>query len=77
MNDVVALNGFTTDARYHRDVNEIRREVLGSNFPTSTMVQARPELLLEISAIALYPEGTGEFCVADGREISAAGFSQN
>ena len=59
MNDVVALNVFTTDVRHHRDINEMRREVLGSNFPTSTMVQvvalARPELLLEINAIAIIP----------------------
>ena len=59
MNDLVALNVFTTDVRHHRDVNETRREVLGSNFPTSTMVQvvalARPELLLEITAIAVIP----------------------
>jgi enamine deaminase RidA (YjgF/YER057c/UK114 family) len=57
MNDVVALNVFTTDVRYHRDINEARREFLGENFPTSTMVQvvalARPELLLEINAIAI------------------------
>ena len=59
INDVVALNVFTTDVRNHRDINETRREVLGSNFPTSTMVQvvalARPELLLEINAIAVIP----------------------
>lgn len=59
LNDVVALNVFTTDVRYHRDINETRREVLGDNFPTSTMVQvvalARPELLLEINAIAVIP----------------------
>jgi 2-iminobutanoate/2-iminopropanoate deaminase len=59
MNDVVAMSVFTTDVRYHRDINETRREVLGSNFPTSTMVQvvalARPELLLEINAIAVIP----------------------
>ncbi|MBM4264310.1 MAG: RidA family protein [Deltaproteobacteria bacterium] len=57
MKDVVALNVFSTDVRYHRDINETRREVLGDNFPTSTMVQvvalARPELLLEINAIAV------------------------
>src|SRR4030095_10616083 len=57
MNDVVAMSIFTTDVRYHRDINETRREVLGSNFPTSTMVQvvalARPELLLEINATAV------------------------
>ena len=57
INDVVAMSVFTTDVRYHRDINEVRREVLGSNFPTSTMVQvvalARPELLLEINATAV------------------------
>jgi enamine deaminase RidA (YjgF/YER057c/UK114 family) len=57
MNDVVAMNVFTTDVRYHRDINEARREFLGGNFPTSTMVQvvalARPELLLEINATAV------------------------
>ena len=59
INDVVAMNIFTTDVRYHRDINETRREVLGSNFPTSTMVQvvalARPELMLEVNAIAVIP----------------------
>jgi 2-iminobutanoate/2-iminopropanoate deaminase len=59
LNDVVAMNVFTTDVRYHRDINEARREVLGSNFPTSTMVQvvalARPELILEINATAVIP----------------------
>jgi len=57
MSDVVALNVFTTDVRNHRAINETRREVLGGNFPTSTMVQvvalARPELLLEINATAV------------------------
>ena len=59
MDDIVVMNIFTTDVRNHRDINEIRREVLGSNFPTSTMVQvvalARPELLLEVNAIAVIP----------------------
>jgi enamine deaminase RidA (YjgF/YER057c/UK114 family) len=59
MNDVIAMNVFTTDVRYHHDINETRRELLGSNFPASTMVQvvalARPELLLEINAIAVIP----------------------
>jgi enamine deaminase RidA (YjgF/YER057c/UK114 family) len=57
ISDVVAMSVFTTDVRYHRDINEVRREVLGSDFPTSTMVQvvalARPELLLEINATAV------------------------
>ena len=59
MADIVAMNVFTTNVRYHRDINETRREVLGANFPTSTMVQvvalARPELLLEINTIAVIP----------------------
>jgi enamine deaminase RidA (YjgF/YER057c/UK114 family) len=57
MNDIVAMSIFTTDVKNHRDINETRREVLGGNFPTSTMVQvvalARPELLLEINATAV------------------------
>ena len=57
LEDIVAMSIFTTDVRYHRDINETRREVLGSNFPTSTMVQvvalARPELMLEINATAV------------------------
>lgn len=39
MNDVVVLSVFTTDVRNHRDINETCREILGSNFPTRTMVQ--------------------------------------
>ncbi|OGP26204.1 MAG: hypothetical protein A2038_10705 [Deltaproteobacteria bacterium GWA2_57_13] len=58
--DIVSMTVFTTDARYHPAVNEVRREFLGSDFPTSTMVQivalARPELLVEINAIAVVPE---------------------
>lgn len=48
---------FSTDVHNRRDINETHREVLGANFPTSTMVQvvalARPELLLEINAITV------------------------
>ena len=57
LDDVVTMTVFTTDARYHKDVNEVRREVFGSNFPASTMVQvvalARPELLIEVNATAI------------------------
>lgn len=59
VNDIVALNVFSTDVRYHREINEARREFFGNNFPTSTMVQvvalARTELLLEVNAIAVIP----------------------
>lgn len=55
--DIVTMSVFTTDARYHPDVNAVRREVFGSDFPASTMVQvvalARPELLIEINATAV------------------------
>jgi 2-iminobutanoate/2-iminopropanoate deaminase len=57
IHDVVAMNVFTTDVRYHRDINETRRVVLGSDFPTTSKVQvvalALPELLLEINATAV------------------------
>ena len=55
--DIVTMSVFTTDARYHPDVNAVRREVFGSDFPASTMVQVvaltRPELLIEINATAV------------------------
>lgn len=59
VNDVVSMTIFTTDVQFHRTINEVRRELLGPNFPTSTMVQvvalARPELLLEVNATAIIP----------------------
>lgn len=59
LKDIVAMNVFSTGVVYHRDINEARREVFGSDFPVSTMVQvvalARPELLMEINAIAVVP----------------------
>ena len=55
--DIVTMTVFTTDARYHPDVNSVRREVFESDFPASTMVQvvalARPEILIEINATAI------------------------
>ena len=60
--DIVAVTVYVTDARYYPDVNETRREVFGPSFPTSTMVQvvslARPELLVEINALAVVPESS-------------------
>ena len=62
VDDIVAVTVFITDARFYSDVNEVRREVFGSNFPTSTMVNvsslARPELLVEINALAVVPESS-------------------
>lgn len=60
VDDMVAMTVFLTDARFYSDVNEVRRELLGSNFPTSTMVQvvslARPGLLVEMNAMAVVPQ---------------------
>ncbi len=60
--DVVQVTVYITDARFYSDVNETRREVFGPSFPTSTMVQvvslARPELLVEINALAVVPESS-------------------
>ena len=62
VDDIVAVTVFITDARFYSDVNEVRREVFGPNFPTSTMVNvsslARPELLVEINALAVVPESS-------------------
>ena len=57
LKDVVSLTVFTTDARYNSDVSEVRREIFGSDLPASTQVEVaglmRPELLIEISAVAI------------------------
>lgn len=59
--DIVSMNVFVTDARYFGAVNEVRREVIAANFPASTMAQVtafgRPEMLVEMNAIAVIPEG--------------------
>lgn len=55
--NVTTMNVCITDGRYFREVNEARGEVLGSHLPASTMVEvaglARPELLIEITAMAV------------------------
>ena len=57
LKDVVSLTVFTTDARYNTDVSEVRREIFDSDLPASTQVEVaglmRPELLIEISAVAI------------------------
>jgi enamine deaminase RidA (YjgF/YER057c/UK114 family) len=59
LNDVVSMTVFTTDARFSPAVSEVRRQIFGSNLPASTQVQVaslmRPELLIEINAIAILP----------------------
>lgn len=61
LDDIVSMTVFVTDARYFAAVNEVRREVIAANFPASTMAQVtafgRPEMLVEMNAIAVIPEG--------------------
>lgn len=81
MNDIVTLDVHTAEIRTHRGVNAARLEVLGSNLPTSTMVEfltlARPELLLKVNAIAVISRRNWSVQFADGREILDDGISRN
>lgn len=62
LNDIVSMTVYTTDAKFSPAVSEVRRHVFGSNLPASTQVQVaslmRPELLIEINAIAILPSDT-------------------
>jgi enamine deaminase RidA (YjgF/YER057c/UK114 family) len=62
LDDIVSMTVLVTDARYFAAVNEARREIITANFPSSTMVQVtafgRPEMLVEMNAIAVVPDGT-------------------
>ena len=62
LDDIVSMTVLVTDARYFAAVNEARREIITTNFPSSTMVQVtafgRPEMLVEMNAIAVVPDGT-------------------
>jgi reactive intermediate/imine deaminase len=57
LNDIVSMTVYTTNAKFSPEVSEVRRQVFGSNLPASTQVQVaalmRPELLIEINAIAI------------------------
>ena len=59
LNDIVSMTVYTTDAKFSSEVSEVRRQVFGSNLPASTQVQVaalmRPDLLIEINAIAILP----------------------
>jgi enamine deaminase RidA (YjgF/YER057c/UK114 family) len=63
LNDIVSMTVYTTDAKFSPQVSEVRRQVFGSNLPASTQVQVaalmRPELLIEINAIAILPSKIG------------------
>jgi enamine deaminase RidA (YjgF/YER057c/UK114 family) len=55
--DMVTMTVFVTDARLGTRLTELRREILGDDFPGSALITvtalARPELLIEIQGIAV------------------------
>ena len=57
LSDMVTMTVFLTDPRNHRRFTELRRDILGSNFPASAAIYishlASPNALLEIQAVAL------------------------
>ena len=57
LSDMVTMTVFLTDPRNHRRLTELRREILGENFPASASIAishlANPNALLEIQAVAV------------------------
>jgi enamine deaminase RidA (YjgF/YER057c/UK114 family) len=55
--DLVTMTVFITDSRYGTRFTEIRREILGDDFPGSALITcaglAQPALLVEVQAIAV------------------------
>jgi 2-iminobutanoate/2-iminopropanoate deaminase len=57
LSDMVSMTVFLTDPRNHRRFTELRREILGENFPVSAAIYishlANPDALLEIQGVAV------------------------
>ena len=57
LSDMVTMTVFLTDPRNHRRFTELRRQILGENFPASAAIYishlANPDALLEIQAAAV------------------------
>lgn len=57
LSDIVTMTVFLTDPRNHRRFTELRREILGKDFPASAAIYishlASPYALLEIQAVAV------------------------
>jgi 2-iminobutanoate/2-iminopropanoate deaminase len=59
LKDLVTMTVFITDSRYGSTFTDIRKEILRQNFPASALITcaglARPEMLVEVQAIAMIP----------------------
>ena len=57
LDDVVTMTVFITDARYGDEFKEIRKELFANGYPASALITvaglARPEMLVEVQAIAV------------------------
>lgn len=57
LSDIVTMTVFMVDDRYDRRFLELRKEILGDNFPASALINvhslAAPVALLEIQAVAV------------------------
>jgi 2-iminobutanoate/2-iminopropanoate deaminase len=57
--DLVTMTVFISDARHSTRVTEIRKEILGKDFPASALITvagfAQPEIMIEIQPIAVVP----------------------
>jgi enamine deaminase RidA (YjgF/YER057c/UK114 family) len=55
--DMVTMTVFITDARNGDRFTQLRKEILGDNFPASALITiaalARPEMLVEVQGIAV------------------------
>jgi enamine deaminase RidA (YjgF/YER057c/UK114 family) len=61
MADIVSVIVYVTDMSGLKQIHEVRAEFFERPYPASTLVQVaslvEPELLIEISAVAVVPEG--------------------
>ena len=57
LSDMVQMTVFITDVRYGDRLTQLRREILGDNFPGSALITvtgfARPGILIEIQGMAI------------------------
>jgi 2-iminobutanoate/2-iminopropanoate deaminase len=57
LSDMVTMTVFLTDPRNHRHFTDLRRQILGKDFPASAAIYishlANPDALLEIQAVAV------------------------